>query len=234
MSRIVIIYFIFGDTYRANALVHRKYISLGILLLVSWMFMGENAFSQGKDLQIIQFSGVVLQPDSSGGVLGVHIYVPKAGRGTTTNQFGYFSMPTLVGDSVVISAVGFRKQHYIVPDDQGENITVIIPLEEDTILLPEIEVFPYPTEELLKEAILAMRLPNAADYDAINQNLNEQVMAEMFRTMPMDGSQNYKYYMNQRLTYMNDGIGPRYNPLFNPFAWGEFFKSLKRGDLKRK
>ena len=111
---------------------------------------------------------------------------------------------------------------------------MIIPLKEDTIILPEIEVFPYPTEELLKEAILAMRLPNAADYDAIHQNLNEQVMAEIFRTMPMDASQNYKYYMNQRLTYLNDGFGPRYNPLFNPFAWGEFFKSLKRGDLKRK
>jgi hypothetical protein len=215
-------------------LVHRKNIALGIVLLVAVLFIGEDAFAQGRDLQIIQFSGVVLRPDSTGGVLGVHVYVPKAGRGTTTNQFGYFSMPTLVGDSVVISAVGFQKQHYKIPGNQGENITVIIPLEEDTIMLPEIEVFPYPTEELLKEAILAMRLPNAADYDAINQNLNEQVMAEMFRTMPMDGSQNYKYYMNQRLTYMNDGIGPRYNPLFNPFAWGEFFKSLKRGDLKRK
>jgi len=198
------------------------------------MMVGKDAFAQGRDLHIIQFSGVVLRPDSTGGVLGVHVYVPKAGRGTTTNQFGYFSMPTLAGDSVVISAVGFQKQHYIVPKDQGDAITVIIPLKEDTILLPEIEVFPYPTEELLKEAILAMRLPNAADYDAVNQNLNEQVMAEMFRTMPMDGSQNYKYYMNQRLTYMNDGIGPRYNPLFNPFAWGTFFKSLKRGDFKRK
>jgi hypothetical protein len=215
-------------------LVHLYKIAFGIVLLVITLLSGEEASAQGGVLQIIQFSGVVLRPDSTGGVLGVHVYVPKAGRGTTTNQFGYFSMPTLAGDSVVISAVGFQKQHFIVPSNQGDAITVIIPLKEDTILLPEIEIFPYPTEELLKEAILAMRLPNAADYDAINQNLNEQVMAEMFRTMPMDGSQNYKYYMNQRLTYMNDGIGPRYNPLFNPFAWGEFFKSLKRGDMKKK
>jgi hypothetical protein len=214
--------------------MRRKNIAFGIILLVMFTILGKDALAQGRDLHIIQFSGVVLRPDSTGGVLGVHVYVPMAGRGTTTNQFGYFSMPTLAGDSVVISAVGFQKQHYIVPEDQGDAITVIIPLKEDTILLPEIEVFPYPTEELLKEAILAMRLPNAADYDAINQNLNEQVMAEMFRTMPMDGSQNYKYYMNQRLTYMNDGIGPRYNPLFNPFAWSSFFKSLKRGDFKRK
>lgn len=205
-----------------------------IAMMVIMLSLPQDGRSQGGDLQIIQLSGVVLRPDSTGGVPGVHVYVPKAGRGTTTNQFGYFSLPTLAGDSIVISAVGFRKQNYIVPDVSEDAITLLIPLEEDTILLPEIEIFPYPTEELLKEAILAMRLPNQADYDAINQNLNEQIMAEMFRSMPMDGSMNYKNYMNQRLTYMHDGYGPRYNPLLNPFAWAEFFKSLKRGDLKQK
>ncbi len=207
---------------------------LFLLVVLLSMVTVDDGRAQGGDYQIIQFSGVVLRPDSTGGVPGVHVYVPKAGRGTTTNQFGYFSMPTLAGDSVVISAVGFRKQSYIVPSDQGEAITILIPLEEDTIMLPEIEIFPYPTEELLKEAILAMRLPNQAEYDAINRNLNEQTMAEMFRSMPMDGSMNYKYYLNQRLTYMHDGYGPRYNPLLNPFAWAEFFKSVKRGDLKNK
>jgi hypothetical protein len=205
-----------------------------LALMIFFLALPQDGRTQGGDLHIIQLSGVVLRPDSTGGVPGVHIYVPKAGRGTTTNQFGYFSLPTLAGDSIVISAVGFRRQSYIVPDLDDDAITLLIPMEEDTILLPEIEIFPYPTEELLKEAILAMRLPNQADYDAINRNLNEQTMAEMFRSMPMDGSMNYKYYMNQRLTYMHDGYGPRYNPLLNPFAWAEFFKSLKRGDLKQK
>lgn len=214
--------------------INGKKLGLGVIFLILLMIVSENGMAQGGQLKIIQLSGVILRPDSTGGVPGVHVYVPKAGRGTTTNQFGYFSLPTLAGDSIVISAVGFRKQHYIVPDRDEDAITLLIPMEEDTIILPEIEIFPYPTEELLKEAILAMRLPNQAEYDAINQNLNEQTMAEMFRSMPMDGSMNYKYYLNQRLTYMHDGYGPRYNPLLNPFAWAEFFKSLKRGDLKQK
>ena len=212
--------------------IKKWYIPFALILLIIGNSLEVNA--QGGQLRIIQLSGIVLRPDSTGGVPGVHVYVPKAGRGTTTNQFGYFSLPTLAGDSIVISAVGFRKQSYIVPKNEGDAITIIIPMEEDTIMLPEIEIFPYPTEELLKEAILAMRLPNQADYDAISRNLNEETMAEMFRSMPMDGSMNYKYYLNQRLTYMHDGYGPRYNPLLNPFAWAEFFKSLKRGDLKQK
>ncbi|HLF33273.1 MAG TPA: carboxypeptidase-like regulatory domain-containing protein [Cyclobacteriaceae bacterium] len=190
--------------------------------------------AQGGQLRIIQFSGIVIQPDSSGGVIGAHVYVPKAGRGTTTNQYGYFSLPVLANDSIVISSVGYRKYTFIVPGNQGDRITAIISLQQDTTYLPEIEIFPYPTEELLKEAILAMHLPNQEDMDAISQNLNEKLMAEMFRTMPMDAGMNYRYYMNQRVQYINDGYGPRYNPLLNPFAWAEFFKSLKRGDLKRK
>ncbi len=212
--------------------IKKWYFPFALLVFIIYGF--QEVHAQGGQLRIIQLSGIVLRPDSTGGIPGVHVYVPKAGRGTTTNQFGYFSLPTLAGDSIVISAVGFRKQSYIVPENEGDAITIIIPMEEDTIILPEIEIFPYPTEELLKEAILAMRLPNQADYDAISRNLDEQTMAEMFRSMPMDGSMNYKYYLNQRLTYMHDGYGPRYNPLLNPFAWAEFFKSLKRGDLKQK
>ena len=190
--------------------------------------------AQGGEYRIIQFSGVIMQPDSSFGLPGVHIYVPKAGRGTTTNQFGYFSMPVLEGDSIVISSIGFEKQHYIIPGDHGETITVIIAMAEDTTYLPEIEVFPYPTEELLKEAILALQIPNQADRDAIARNLDERVMAQMFRSMPMDASMNYRYYMDQQFRYIHDGYAPRYNPLLNPFAWAEFYKSVKRGDLKRK
>jgi hypothetical protein len=191
-------------------------------------------FAQGGDYRIIQFSGVIMKPDSSFGLPGVHVYVPKAGRGTTTNQFGYFSMPVLENDSIVISSVGYEKQHYIVPGDQGETITVVIAMSEDTTYLPEIEVFPYPTEELLKEAILALQIPNQNDRDAIARNLNEQVMAQMFRSMPMDASMNYRYYMDQQFRYIHDGYAPRYNPLLNPFAWAELYKSIKRGDLKKK
>ena len=193
-----------------------------------------NSYAQGGDYRIIQFSGVVIQPDSSGGVMGAHVYVPKAGRGTTTNQFGYFSLPVLENDSIIVSCVGYHKYNFIVPGNQGDHITVIISLKHDVTYLPEIEIFPYPTEELLKEAILAMNLPNRNEMDNISQNLNERVMAEMFRSMPMDAGMNYRYYMDQHVMYSSDGYAPRYNPLLNPFAWAEFFKSLKKGDLKKK
>jgi hypothetical protein len=209
-------------------------IIITFLFLITGSIAALKSYAQGGEYRIIQFSGVVIQPDSSGGVMGAHVYVPKAGRGTTTNQYGYFSLPVLENDSVIISCVGYQKYNFIVPGNQGDHFTVIISLQQDITYLPEIEIFPYPTEELLKEAILAMNLPNRNEMDNISQNLNQRLMAEMFRSMPMDAGMNYRYYMDQRVMYSSDGYAPRYNPLLNPFAWAEFFKSLKRGDLNQK
>ena len=185
--------------------------------------------------QIIQFSGVVVEEDStSTGLFGVHVYVPKAGRGTVTNQYGYFSLPVLEGDSVLISAVGFQKQHFIIPGDQGDSFTVLVELAVDTTVLSTIEIFPFPTEELFKEAILALNLP--VDDRTQEDNLGEEVLARMAQSMPMDASMNYKYYMNQQFYQMHNRYSQQRfaNPLLSPINWAQFIKSLRNGDLKKK
>ena len=58
--------------------------------------------------KVIQFTGVIFANDSASVVPGVHVYVPKGGRGTTTNPYGFFSMPVLEGDSIIVSAIGFE------------------------------------------------------------------------------------------------------------------------------
>ena len=77
------------------------------LLYLSAIFFLFNhfTFSQGEK-KIIQMSGVVVGADSISGVGGVHIYVPKAGRGTTSNPYGYFTMPVLEEDSLIIKGKG--------------------------------------------------------------------------------------------------------------------------------
>jgi hypothetical protein len=184
--------------------------------------------AQSEDRDVIQFSGVVTTTDTTAGILGAHVYVPKAGRGTTTNYFGYFNFPVLEGDSVVISVVGFEKAHLIIPDQGSDSYSVIVTLREDTTYLPELEVFPYPTEEMFKEAVLAYRLPNQGDLANMDNNLDPMTLMEMARVTPMDGSENHRYFTQQQAIYLHDAYGPRYNPLLNPFAWAEFFKSLKK------
>ncbi len=174
------------------------------------------------------------EDSTSTGLFGVHVYVPAAGRGTVTNQYGYFSLPVLLGDSVIISVVGYQKQNFIIPGNQGDSFTVLVEMVTDTTILSSVEIFPYPTEELFKEAILALNLP--VDDESQVDNLGQEVLARMAQIMSMDASQNYKYYMNQQFYQLHNTYSQQRfnNPLLNPVNWASFIKSLRRGDLKKK
>ncbi len=196
-----------------------------LVLAVVLCFGTLAAFSQ-QTPRVVQLSGIVLGEDTTNAVPGVHVYVPKYGRGTTTNTYGYFSMPALVGDSVVISAVGYQKQSYIVPANEGDNITEVFQLEVDTLFLDNVDIRPYPTEEAFKEAILALRLPD--ETKKLRESLDGEFIAYMMQNTPYDGSLNARYFLDQQLYQQNNRFGNIANPFLNPFNWARFIESLKK------
>ncbi|WP_109833116.1 carboxypeptidase-like regulatory domain-containing protein [Reichenbachiella versicolor] len=179
-----------------------------------------------EDKYILQFTGVIITEDTELSVPGVHVYVPKGGRGTTSDVYGYFSMPVLNGDSLIISAVGFVKEHLIIPKNQKEDLTVIIRLEQDTTYLPEVEVYPFPSEQMFKEAILAFRLPS--QYDNMNRNVDQAMLNKIYRGTAIGASGNYYYYSQTQTNTYNRRFQTNSISLLNPFAWNQFIKSLKR------
>jgi hypothetical protein len=193
-------------------------------LLLFMLFMAHQGNAQ-QQKRVIQLSGVVMDT-VEGPLPGVHVYVPKAGRGVTTNSVGFFTMPVLVGDSIVVSSVGYERQYYIVPASSNEYVTVIVPMVQDVTYLREIEIVPYPTEEVFKEAVLALNLPTTPNVD--EKNLNAELLALMLKTTPMNGPQNQRYYLNQWAASQNDRFMPVTNPFLNPFNWVKFFNGLKK------
>lgn len=193
---------------------------LGIVLMA---IKAPEANAQGGR-RVMQLSGIILGEDSVAGLPGVHVYVPKAGRGTTSNRVGYFSLPVLEGDEIIISAIGYERQFYRVPASDRDNLTIVVEMISDTTFLETVEIMPFPTEQIFKEAVLALNLP-------INPNeavdVNEELMALMLQSVPMDGAANHRYYMDNWIQYQNDRYGPRSNPLLNPFNWANFFRSLR-------
>jgi hypothetical protein len=209
--------------------INRNILSFIIFAFYLQCFFVQEAIGQRTDdRDVIQFTGVVTTTDTTYGIIGAHVYVPKVGRGTTTDYIGYFSFAVLEGDSVVISAVGFQRATFIIPELDRDSYSVIVTMQEDTTYLPELEILPFPTEEMFKEAVLAYRLPNQDDLNNMDSNLDPAILSEMYRNMGMDGSMNHRYFTQQQAVYLHDGYGPRYNPLLNPFAWAEFFKSFKK------
>ncbi|GEO04907.1 hypothetical protein AAE02nite_25710 [Adhaeribacter aerolatus] len=212
---------------------------LACLLLVLFGFLATTEVkAQGKP-KVVQFSGIVATGDSLYGVPGVTVYVPKAGRGTVTNDYGYFSLAVLAGDSIVVRAVGYRHLTVKIPRNYDkQSYSVVLELKEDVNVLPEVRVWPYPTEKDFKQAFMNLKLPTK-DLTGPERSLNEKLMAEIFNNTPVSASANFRNTMDmQQLQYdRNRGIAPNpytNNPLLNPLSWFKFINQVKNGDLKRK
>ena len=205
----------------------KRFRSISFLAIIVILTAGAfNALQAQGQKKVIQLSGIVLGEDSLSGIPGVHVYVPKAGRGTTTNRVGYFSLPVLPGDELVVSSVGFERQYFKVPNSDKDNLTIIIELVSDTTFLETVEIMPFPTEEIFKEAVVALNLP--IDKGVTSDSYNDDLLALMLRTTPYDGALNYRYSQDLWQQNQANRFGPAANPFLNPFNWARFFKSLKR------
>ncbi len=216
--------------------MNRVKLSIKILFLFCIGYVGITLQAQAQDApeqKVVQLSGVILNADSTIAIPGVNIYVPKKGRGTSSNRFGYFSMPVLAGDSVVFSFIGLKRQTITIPENiEEDKLSYILTMVEDEIALQEVQVMPYPTEEEFKNAILAVNID--AEPPLNRGNLSPQLLLRWAEEMPASGNENFRQFTNQQTQQTLDRYGPRPLPLLNPFAWAEFIRSIKNGDLKNR
>ncbi len=207
---------------------------LSLLLVLGFFFLSQFSLAQDRqEKKVIQLSGIVLNADSTDAVPGVNIYVPKKGRGTVSGRFGYFSMPVLEGDTILFSFIGLKKQTFIVPEKvENDKISLILNMEVDEIALAEIEVVPYPTEEEFKQAVLAMSVVDPMTVS--RSNMSPEMLLRWADSMPASGNENFRYFQEGQLLQNQDIYGPRPLRILDPFAWSQFIRSIKRGDLRSK
>ncbi len=137
-------------------------------------------------------------------------------------------MPVLEGDSVVFSAVGFKRTYYIIPPhEEPSSLRLLLTMREDIQFLEEVEVFPYPTEAMFKQAILALN-PDNPDMTYMANWMASQYMIDGYRYLPAAATENYRYILQQQQqAYMNQFQIPSTNYL-NPFAWAKFIREMKQ------
>lgn len=198
------------------------------LVLALIVLSAKQSFAQKDQANIVEVSGLVMNADSTETVFGVHIYDVRRGRGTVSDYRGWFSHAFYAGDTVIFSAIGFTNRTIVIPDDVGDKYTIIMALNEEITQLADVEINPFPSEEMFKEAILAMSLTD--EQQSVLDNFQPDVVQRLMLTMPIEGSpdMNYRYLMDQQYNQLRYSSGPRTNPLLNPFAWAQFINSLKR------
>ncbi|HOP13153.1 MAG: carboxypeptidase-like regulatory domain-containing protein [Lentimicrobium sp.] len=190
--------------------------------------------AQVQESDLVQFSGVVVAGDSIRAVPFVNIRIKGSNRGTTSDLYGFFSLVARKGDVIQFSAVGFKKGSYRIPDTlSASRYSLVQIMTNDTILLKETVIYPWPTPEQFKQAFVWNKIPDD-DLTIARKNLDKMEMRERALAMPMDGSMNYRNYMDNQVSKLYYRGQAQPIPLFNPFAWAEFIKAWKRGDFKRK
>lgn len=108
-----------------------------LFLLFFFVFAGLNAqtFSQKK------VEGKVYSAD--GDVAATHVLNTTTKRATITDAAGFFSIEASLNDSIVFSAVQFKRKILVVSNAMLDSKTVFIPLEPALTELDEVVVRPY-------------------------------------------------------------------------------------------
>ncbi|MCK9618204.1 MAG: carboxypeptidase-like regulatory domain-containing protein [Lentimicrobiaceae bacterium] len=222
-------------------LLMKKY-KPGFWLLLFFLFVKNLCFSQtAKDNDLIQFSGIVVTEEGENlkPVSFTNIAVKNTWRGTVSDYYGYFSFVARKKETVIFSAVGYKKVNFTIPDTiTTHRYSLIQIMSTDTLLLPETVIYPWPTREQFKQAFVKLHVP---EDDMIRAYRNLELMERkehgiLNETTPYlaDGGTNYLYYMNSQNDKLYSQGGVTTNNLLNPMAWAEFFKAWKDGKFKKK
>ena len=184
----------------------------------------------------IQFSGVVVTEDE-GEVVPLpytNIGVVGTSRGTVSDRYGFFSLAAREGEEILFTHLGFKDVSYVIPDTlTGTLYSVFQIMTEDTILLPETVIYPWPSKEHFEIEFLAMEVEQPYQHNA-EENLSQQILNEIAAELPVDGTEASKINIaSQAESFKYEG---QYKPqnIFNPLAWKKFIEAWKRGDFKRK
>lgn len=211
-------------------------ISLTLFLLTPLLMEAQKDQQHNQDYykDIVQFSGAVVTGDSLHPVAFTHIIDHNTGFGTISDYYGYFSFVARKGDTISFSASGFKKGSFIIPDTIRNNRYAMFQvMATDTIYLNATVIYPWPTKEQFKEAFLNLDIPDD-DLEIARKNLDRYELYVRAVAMPMDGSMNYRNYIDQTVGKLYYAGQTQPINLLNPFAWAQFIKAWKDGKFKRK
>src|SRR5690554_97451 len=204
-----------------------------IYFIVAFLFISTGVIQAQEERKLVQFSGVLVSADSLDQVSYASIVDKTTGKGTMSDYYGYFSFVTRPGDTILFNAFGFKTSSYIVPDTLTEiRYSIIHVMTPDTMLLPEVDIYPWPSKEEFARAFVEMDPYDDALRRAQRQ-LSGESLAFIASRVPTDGKLSYNWTTQQRQTQIYTQGQTPVNNLLNPAAWASFIKSWREGELQR-
>ena len=125
------------------------------LFISFFIALGQFSYSQNTDLK-----GFVKDSLTNKPLHGAHIQNITADKLVTSAPNGFFEMPVQVGDSLVVTYIGFEPYPIVITQELNETLSVT--LRASSFELMDIVVTPFPEYERFKEMILEVNPPDSS------------------------------------------------------------------------
>ncbi|MFY8021161.1 MAG: carboxypeptidase-like regulatory domain-containing protein [Bacteroidia bacterium] len=207
-----------------------------LLLLISFLGL-KNAMAQtqpasAKNPELVQFTGFVVNIDSSKTLPYVTIRIKGTNKGTYSDMQGYFSFVAKKNDVIVFTCIGFEPRYFKIPETiPGSKLNSVITLVEDTFFLPEMVYRPNPTPEELDYMFSRTTIP--MDELTIAQNNLRRKPSIDFGELANDALANSSWTFNQVANRAYYAGQAQPIPVLDVFAWSQFLKSLDKKKKKK-
>lgn len=195
--------------------------------------------SAQEDSDLVEVYGLVVTKNES----GIFEYVPFATigvegttRGSYANYEGMYSIVVKKGQTITFRAVGYKEVKVEIPTDiVGLYYSLTVTLESAPIVLEEVTVFPWPDRNNLTAEFLALQPTRSMELENIaKENLSKNELIAIANATDPDGKESASYYLRQQTSdYSYQGqVAPQ--SIFDPLAWGKFFKQFKKKEMTEK
>jgi len=136
----------------------RLLLNLFVMLCFSRLVNAQqDTFPYIDTTKYIQVSGVIISDGDMQPLPYTTVYDRSLKKGVIADYYGFFSLVTMPGDTLLFSGYSFLTSTYIVPDTLTENrYSIIHMLQKDTINLPVVTVYPWPSREDFARAFVEM------------------------------------------------------------------------------
>jgi hypothetical protein len=211
----------------------KKITFLITLFFASKMLVGQSVHERADSSKLIQLSGVAISEGDLNPLPYTTVYDRSIRKGVISDYYGFFSTVVLPGDTLLFSSFGYKTSTYIVPDTLKENrYSVIHMLQRDTVNLPSVTVYPWPSREDFARAFVEMEPYDDAIRRA-QRELSGESLAFVAARLENDASLAYGYATNQRYTKLYTNGQLPANNLLNPYSWAKLIQDWKAGKLSR-
>lgn len=202
------------------------------LFCVLFLFAREMT-AQIDTTKLLQLSGVAISDGDLNTLPYTTVFDRTIKKGVISDYYGFFSMVVLPGDTILFSAFGYKTSTYIVPDTLTEKrYSMIHMLQRDTLNLPAVTVYPWPSKEDFARAFVEME-PYDDALRRAQRELSGESLAFVAARLENDASLAQGYAFNQRYSKLYTNGQLPVNNLLNPYSWAKLIQDWKAGKLTR-